>query len=116
MLDVDNLEITKSKSTLPGIGGGNWGSTRKYSAGITLEGPNYTNQPNLVNNNLKIHEQKSEEDNHKLIMNNNNPKVEAGSADKRYRRQSSTGKISLGKKKGNIKREEVTPIDGQLLK
>ena len=58
MLDVDSLEITKSKSTLVGF---NYGSTRKYSAGITLEGPNYSNQPNLVNNNLKIHEQKSED-------------------------------------------------------
>lgn len=82
MLDVESLEISKCKSTMAG----NFGSMRKYSAGITLEGPQRSNQPNLVNNNLKIQEQNSEEDlNNNFNLNNIN-KGEGGSADKRFRR------------------------------
>ena len=58
MLEVDSLEISKCKSTITGA----FSSTRKYSAGITLEGPHLSNQPNLANNNLNIQEQKSEDD------------------------------------------------------
>ena len=36
LLDMPNLEISKSKSTLVGFGGLGNGSIRKYSAGITI--------------------------------------------------------------------------------
>jgi len=135
---MPNLEITKSKSTVPGLfGSGNGGSFRKYSAGITLansrqranifeidevdvkKADGASNGGGAATNPTDKSEAFEFGDGLKIKgQKSDDPNTaltggDSNSAEKLQGRQASVGRSGL-KKQGNIKREEVS-IDGRQL-